>query len=882
MSTYDLTTIKLPNNDILDITDNAKLPLAGGTLTGRVITSKTLNQIVTGEGTAAQDKGSSASPRYFPAKWTFDTGLTVTDGDILTIKIPVAGHDYGVYMSIDNGTNYAPVVTNGTGRVTTHYPVNTYITLVYEASGSAASMYPVNGGNSRVTINNGVWRIINYYDSGNTVSYQNRLASTCTIAGSNKIFPYTFIMQNSDGRWESIVTSASTGTSKARNTHGFRLGHVLLMYANATYNENALVSGYGYIYSSYTNTLDHRYSFNTANNAASGTTANQPIYLVGSIGNDGLFYLDTTWWTQTLPSTEDGKLYIYLGNAYDYYRMIFNEANPVYWYKNGAIRQYIQDSATVAGHTVALDVPANAVFTDEKVKQSPTTTNANYEILFSGSADNTEHIENTRKTSTFKYNPSTKSIQIGNLASNTTLGSYSIAVGDSNTASANYTAAFGYNNTVSGQRGFAEGYNNTISGGWGGHVEGGGNTVTADGGHAEGSGNIVHGYYAHAEGNSNQALAKAQHVFGEYNIADSDLGYWRGTYVEIVGNGTADDARSNARTLDWSGNEWLAGGLTIGNTAIPSGAELSNTYSSITNNSIVLQNNYTTPTSVNRSQTMTILPTDITVAGESEISGSWIGGQTSLRGALSWISNNAVAKSGDTINGQLLINATSTPYLGQYVNINEGEIEATRAIYTNNIQASGDIDITTGSNLNFYPTDATSQDTGDIVFYYKNNDNTFTEKSRIYMANNPTNVNEASPYFRAKKADGTTLIDTKLLTRKCITTVNTSASKACSTSWAYTGMSYVVPAYSVSTVTVRATWTNSVPQAVGVSVSSSSGSGGNLVAINTKGANNDHLTTTATVVNNTSSNKTYYVWAQYNGNTNNTIQMMGFHIPYST
>jgi hypothetical protein len=38
----------------------------------------------------------------------------------------------------------------------------------------------------------------------------------------------------------------------------------------------------------------------------------------------------------------------------------------------------------------------------------------------------------------------------------------------------------------------------------------------------------------------------------------------RGDYVEIVGNGTADNARSNARTLDWSGNEVLAGSLTVG------------------------------------------------------------------------------------------------------------------------------------------------------------------------------------------------------------------------------------------------------------------------------------------------------------------------------
>ena len=52
--------------------------------------------------------------------------------------------------------------------------------------------------------------------------------------------------------------------------------------------------------------IDHRYSFNTANDSTNGTTANKPIYIVGAINaSDGLFYLDSTkWWTQTLPSSD--------------------------------------------------------------------------------------------------------------------------------------------------------------------------------------------------------------------------------------------------------------------------------------------------------------------------------------------------------------------------------------------------------------------------------------------------------------------------------------------------------------------------------------------------------------------------------------------------
>lgn len=126
-------------------------------MTGRITSAKPNTLLVTGSGTAASDGGSSASPnRYKPAKWTFNTGITAVDGDMITIKIPVAGHSYGVFMSIDNGTKYYPVVLNGTSRLTTHYGVDTYITVQFESGGSAADMFALAGADSRATVTGGV------------------------------------------------------------------------------------------------------------------------------------------------------------------------------------------------------------------------------------------------------------------------------------------------------------------------------------------------------------------------------------------------------------------------------------------------------------------------------------------------------------------------------------------------------------------------------------------------------------------------------------------------------------------------------------------------------------------------------------------------------
>lgn len=59
--------------------------------------------------------------------------------------------------------------------------------------------------------------------------------------------------------------------------------------------------------------------------------------------------------------------------------------------------------------------------TNDKVAQTATTTNSNYEILFSGTADNTTRVEGARKTSTLLYNPSTKALSTGGSVNGITL-----------------------------------------------------------------------------------------------------------------------------------------------------------------------------------------------------------------------------------------------------------------------------------------------------------------------------------------------------------------------------------------------------------------------------------------------------------------------------
>lgn len=160
---------------------------------------------------------------------------------------------------------------------------------------------------------------------------------------------------------------------------------------------------------------------------------------------------------------------------------------------------------------------------------------------------------------TIKKGTGSGSLVTGNTVYNKASARCAFVEGGGDSVNPAYTA-----NEASGANSHAEG-RRTIASSNCSHAEGSDATASGDCSHAEGRGTIASGYDSHAEGSGTTANHASQHVFGEWNIADANAAgvSSRGDYVEVVGNGTADSARSNARTLDWDGNEWLAGKLTM-------------------------------------------------------------------------------------------------------------------------------------------------------------------------------------------------------------------------------------------------------------------------------------------------------------------------------
>ena len=129
------------------------------------------------------------------------------------------------------------------------------------------------------------------------------------------------------------------------------------------------------------------------------------------------------------------------------------------------------------------------------------------------------------------------------------------------TSASNYNAhAEGFGTLASGEVSHAEGYH-AVASGFASHAEGCDTVAENPYAHAEGYGTHATGYYSHAEGRNTMAQSTNQHVQGKFNLVD-----YNDTYAHIVGNGTANNKRSNAHTLDWSGNAWFKGDVRIGGT----------------------------------------------------------------------------------------------------------------------------------------------------------------------------------------------------------------------------------------------------------------------------------------------------------------------------
>ena len=170
-------------------------------------------------------------------------------------------------------------------------------------------------------------------------------------------------------------------------------------------------------------------------------------------------------------------------------------------------------------------------------------------------------------------------------------GYHSNAIGYQVTSYGDSSHAEGENTVAIGEESHTEGFRTVAKGRWN-HAEGYRTIANYDSAHAEGEYTIAY-YAAHAEGSSSEATGNVSHAegvscratgdyshaqnyvttaqrayqttIGKYNKLDTEGSNTssQGKYAFIIGNGTgtSDSARSNALTVDWSGNIEVAGAI---------------------------------------------------------------------------------------------------------------------------------------------------------------------------------------------------------------------------------------------------------------------------------------------------------------------------------
>ena len=262
-------------------------------------------------------------------------GVTaLEDGVTVILKNGVVASASGCTLNI-NGLGAKPIHYNMSvdSAVTTAWSVNYTWLFIYDSERG----------------DDGVWvAYYGYYTSTNSIGYQIRAANTA-LPTLDKFYRYRMLFTSPDGKaWIPANTSASTNATAARtpNTRPFNPFGPIAVYGTTTAVNAGATVGAANVWTQYSFVFG--YSFNN-----SGTALNldvmAPVYIIATPQADGSAVL--YGYTQTLPSTEDGKIYICIGYACDATHVELLQDKPVYYCKDGVIRPWTNAASGGGGST---------------------------------------------------------------------------------------------------------------------------------------------------------------------------------------------------------------------------------------------------------------------------------------------------------------------------------------------------------------------------------------------------------------------------------------------------------------------------------------------------------------------------------------------------
>ena len=319
--------------------------------------------------------------------------------NISKIKIPGNNTEYdivssmtrGIYRGVTDDTSTATAFTAQIAGITSYYDGLTVLIKNTKIASASGCTLNVNGLGAKIIWTsyqnvatetgfglNQEWLF--YFDETNDrwVRYEGTYTKNTDTTDISTIRPYYThfytagngikqysLFARTIGGYSSISSGSGTGTSKTYDlTIPFDIRKIYLYAGSSNIAINTYLANNTATYS--INRADMRYTLNCAKTL----TTNMPLYLVFDKHNSedppGYYRLNSTIYANA--ASNQNCIYVLVGFAGDTYRVDLLIHNPAYTWDGTQLVPFTPngevDASSVNGHTIGVDVPSDAVFTD--------------------------------------------------------------------------------------------------------------------------------------------------------------------------------------------------------------------------------------------------------------------------------------------------------------------------------------------------------------------------------------------------------------------------------------------------------------------------------------------------------------------------------------
>ncbi len=287
-------------------------------------------------------------------------GSTTAKEVVDASRAPVAGDI--VIVTFTNGNS----VSNPTLNINYSGPKNIRLGTT---NASTTTMTVGAGGVVSLYFDGTYYNMFGSYRTSDSNSYDRMYHGVAKQMGET-LYRYKLILEGIDGKFYPIVTTNQTSTTLVQKTPTnatLKIGGSILYY-----NTTTTVAVNEVVTNTYSELSTTRmvYSFNQNG----GYQLQRPIYLVGIPQASGGYKLDSNYYTQDLPTTEDGKIYIQLGIVYEQNGLRLQIEHPIYEFKDGKVRPYIAEHThTISQITDFPTIPNKATQTQAEAGTDNTT-----------------------------------------------------------------------------------------------------------------------------------------------------------------------------------------------------------------------------------------------------------------------------------------------------------------------------------------------------------------------------------------------------------------------------------------------------------------------------------------------------------------------------